>query len=90
MRYISIVYLGSVKSAVGEERWRRLSKVAFLSIATILLSLYILNITNQNAYDIADYHMNQQITFYKQAAAQQLLMEIDAMNSSILHYTNYL
>ena len=61
--------------------------IIFTIIAT-LVSIVSIYVSIQNAYSIADYQMNQQITFDKRSAAQQLLIEIESLNKTIQYYAN--
>jgi hypothetical protein len=59
-----------------------------IAVAAILVSIYSLGVGYSNSIAITDYTMQQQMLFDKQAAASQLIIEINSMNGSLQQYAH--
>jgi hypothetical protein len=61
------------------------TRLALLTIAVAILSIAASILTE---YKVTDYQMKQQISFDKQATAEQLSIEITAMNKTLQDYAD--
>jgi hypothetical protein len=79
----------------NERRGKKIFGFTVFEIATILLaisavfvSIYSLGVSKSNSIALADYTMQQQISFDKHSAANQLSIEINSMNQSLQNYAS--